>query len=181
MLILGSFTLIEGVFTLFLVLFFLVLSFTGAYICVFCVSGGDRVQVFSGKDQINFCFLVCWGGAGALRGGRADLLMYAPSTRGNECESESYVLEGRRVRKSLFDDFDNENANEVPCLHNYFFHYTYNSSSFSGNTLNFLVSILTHKTCSLRALLKATGIFQWTITCYICSRYMIWLQHESIG
>ena len=53
--------------------------------------------------------------------------MYAPSTRGNECESESYVLEGRRVRKSLFDDFDNENANEVPCLHNYFFHYTYNS------------------------------------------------------
>ena len=39
-------------------------------------------------------------------------------------------------------------------------HYSYNSSSFSGNTLNFLVSILTHKTCSLRALLKATGIFQ---------------------
>ena len=39
-------------------------------------------------------------------------------------------------------------------------HYSYNSSSFSGNTLNFLVSNLTHKTCSLHALLKATGIFQ---------------------
>ena len=60
-------------------------------------------------------------------------------------------------------------------------HYTYNSSSFSGNTLNFLVSNLTHKTCSLHALLKATGIFQWTITCYICSRYMILLRNKLIG
>ena len=60
-------------------------------------------------------------------------------------------------------------------------HYSYNSSSFSGNTLNFLVSNLTHKTCSLHALLKATGIFQWTITCYICSRYMILLRNKLIG
>ena len=60
-------------------------------------------------------------------------------------------------------------------------HYFYNSSSFSGNTLNFLVSNLTHKTCSLHALLKATGIFQWTITCYIRSRYMILLRNKLIG
>ena len=83
--------------------------------------GEDHVLVLSVKDRINFCFAVRRGGAGACGGGGADLLLYAPTTRGDEFESESYVSEGHRVRKSLFDDFDNENAKSL-CLflHIYF-------------------------------------------------------------
>ena len=91
-----------------------------------------HVQVFSVIDLIDFYFLVCRGGAGACGGRGADLPLYAPTTWGDECESQSYVSEGHRVRKSLFDDFDNENANEVLILFFctitlLFFHYTNNS------------------------------------------------------
>ena len=122
LLILGVFSLIKSVFTRVLGSYFswcyflLVLLIIALLACL--VSG---VQVFSVIDQINFCFLVCWGGAGACGGGGADLLLYAPTTWGDECESESYVSEGHRVRKSLFDGFDNENAKSW-CFfsHNYF-------------------------------------------------------------